>query len=238
MAYIFFDVDGTFQVVLLAADGLDSMDTVERKKLGYRMQINVENLTHNGNFFYYDGNFVIVVNDVTKKQLDEIVSSILKDKALVTTLAVSSLNVFTKEIPSAPSSSHTLAIPTISSSLERTKGFLEVLEEYESTYDIHDFDLVEPDAEFIYQYLKNNPQVDGIFAMSDTLALIALGCLQKLGRKVPDEVQLVGFGTFEVRQRAARKGRNPQTKEEIKIPASKAPVFKAGKALKDLVNKK
>ncbi len=47
-----------------------------------------------------------------------------------------------------------------------------------------------------------------------------------------DKVQLVGFGSFEVRKRAARKGRNPQTKEEIKIPASKAPVFKAGKALK------
>ena len=53
-----------------------------------------------------------------------------------------------------------------------------------------------------------------------------------------DKVQLVGFGSFEVRKRAARIGRNPQTKEEIKIPASKAPVFKAGKALKDLVNKK
>ena len=52
-----------------------------------------------------------------------------------------------------------------------------------------------------------------------------------------EKVQLVGFGTFEVRQRAARKGRNPQTKEEIKIPASKAPVFKAGKALKETVNK-
>lgn len=56
--------------------------------------------------------------------------------------------------------------------------------------------------------------------------------------KAGEKVQLVGFGTFEVRQRAARKGRNPQTKAEIKIPASKAPVFKAGKALKDLVNKK
>ena len=53
-----------------------------------------------------------------------------------------------------------------------------------------------------------------------------------------DKVQLVGFGSFEVRKRAARKGRNPQTKEEIKIPASKAPVFKAGKALKDMVNAK
>jgi DNA-binding protein HU-beta len=53
-----------------------------------------------------------------------------------------------------------------------------------------------------------------------------------------DKVVLVGFGTFEVRKRAARKGRNPQTKEEITIPASKAPVFKAGKGLKDIVNKK
>lgn len=50
-----------------------------------------------------------------------------------------------------------------------------------------------------------------------------------------EKVVLVGFGTFEVRERAERKGRNPQTKEEILIPASKAPVFKAGKGLKDLV---
>jgi DNA-binding protein HU-beta len=51
-----------------------------------------------------------------------------------------------------------------------------------------------------------------------------------------DRVQLVGFGSFEVRERAARKGRNPQTKEEITIEASKAPVFRVGKALKDMVN--
>lgn len=50
-----------------------------------------------------------------------------------------------------------------------------------------------------------------------------------------DKVQLVGFGSFEVKQRAARLGRNPKTKEELKIPASKVPVFKAGKALKDTV---
>ncbi len=55
--------------------------------------------------------------------------------------------------------------------------------------------------------------------------------------KKEEKIQLVGFGSFEVRKRAARKGRNPQTREEIKIPASKAPVFKAGKALKDIVNK-
>lgn len=52
------------------------------------------------------------------------------------------------------------------------------------------------------------------------------------------KVQLVGFGTFEVSKRAARTGRNPQTGKEMKIAASKAPKFKAGKALKDLVNKK
>ncbi|MDK6862687.1 MULTISPECIES: HU family DNA-binding protein [Nosocomiicoccus] len=50
-----------------------------------------------------------------------------------------------------------------------------------------------------------------------------------------EKVQLIGFGTFEVRERAARKGRNPQTGEEIEIAASKVPAFKAGKALKDAV---
>lgn len=52
-----------------------------------------------------------------------------------------------------------------------------------------------------------------------------------------DKVQLIGFGSFEVKQRAARKGRNPQTMEEINIPESKAPVFKAGKDLKEMINK-
>ncbi len=53
--------------------------------------------------------------------------------------------------------------------------------------------------------------------------------------KEGEKVQLVGFGSFEVKVRAERMGRNPQTKEPIPIPASKAPVFKAGKALKDAV---
>lgn len=50
-----------------------------------------------------------------------------------------------------------------------------------------------------------------------------------------EKVQLIGFGNFEVRERAARKGRNPQTGKKIDIPASKVPAFKAGKALKDAV---
>jgi DNA-binding protein HU-beta len=51
-----------------------------------------------------------------------------------------------------------------------------------------------------------------------------------------DKVQLVGFGTFEVRERQARKGRNPQTGQEISIPATRVPAFKAGKALKNAVD--
>ena len=53
-----------------------------------------------------------------------------------------------------------------------------------------------------------------------------------------EKIQLVGFGSFEVVTRAARKGKNPQTGEEMKIPACKAPKFKAGGTLKDIVNKK
>mgnify|MGYP000182391893 CR=1 len=54
--------------------------------------------------------------------------------------------------------------------------------------------------------------------------------------KKGEKIQLVGFGTFEVAERAARTGRNPQTGAEMTIPASKAPKFKAGKALKDAIN--
>lgn len=53
-----------------------------------------------------------------------------------------------------------------------------------------------------------------------------------------DKVQIIGFGTFEVRQRKAREGRNPRNNEPIQIGASKTPAFKAGKQLKDLVNNK
>ena len=54
--------------------------------------------------------------------------------------------------------------------------------------------------------------------------------------KKGEKIQLVGFGTFEVAERPAREGRNPKTGESMKIPASKAPKFKDGKALKDIVN--
>ncbi len=74
----YFDVDGEFQVVLFTTDGLDEMDTVERRKLSHRLQIYLENITHNGSFFYYDSNFVLVMNDVSKKDFDEIIDGMVK----------------------------------------------------------------------------------------------------------------------------------------------------------------
>jgi DNA-binding protein HU-beta len=67
-------------------------------------------------------------------------------------------------------------------------------------------------------------------------ALDALITAVEKALKKGDTVSIIGFGTFSVRKRAARKGRNPRTGAEIKIKASKTPAFKAGKALKDAIN--
>lgn len=71
-----------------------------------------------------------------------------------------------------------------------------------------------------------------IAAVVDATVSTISGALKK-----GDKVQLIGFGTFETRARAAREGRNPKTGEKLKIAASKTPAFSAGKALKDAVNK-
>ena len=68
-------------------------------------------------------------------------------------------------------------------------------------------------------------------------AVNAVLCTIEASLKANEKVSLVGFGTFEVKDREARTGRNPQTGAEIQIPASKNPTFKAGKGLKEAVNK-
>lgn len=80
---------------------------------------------------------------------------------------------------------------------------------------------------------KTEMSKKSVNANLDALVEVMTKELSKKGK-----VSLVGFGTFETRKRAARKGRNPQTGEEMKIPASTVPAFKAGKVLKDVVNKK
>lgn len=83
-----------------------------------------------------------------------------------------------------------------------------------------------------------------VVAMAETSGLSKKDCEGALSAfitatenalKAGDKVQLVGFGTFEVKERAARTGKNPATGAEIEIPASKAPAFKAGKAFKDAI---
>ena len=69
----FFDVDGTFQVVLFTLPALDQMDTVERRRLSYRMQIYLSDITHNGHFFYYDSMFVLVINALSEDYVRQIV---------------------------------------------------------------------------------------------------------------------------------------------------------------------
>ena len=68
----YFDLDGSFQIALATTGNLDRMDTVERKRMSYRMQIYLTNLTHNGHFFYYDSCFVIVMNAMTAQQSEPI----------------------------------------------------------------------------------------------------------------------------------------------------------------------
>lgn len=68
----------------------------------------------------------------------------------------------------------------------------------------------------------------------ETMFNATMECITK-ALAAEDKVQIVGFGSFEVRHRAERMGRNPRTKEEVLIPATKTPIFKAGKALRDAV---
>ncbi len=70
----YYDLDGDFQVLLITTDGLDSMDTVERKRLGYRMELYLENISHNCEFFYYDSFFVLIANNLPAQVLEDVLS--------------------------------------------------------------------------------------------------------------------------------------------------------------------
>lgn len=91
--------------------------------------------------------------------------------------------------------------------------------------------------------MKKQELIDKIAADADISKAAAGDALDSFIQSVTDalssgqSVSLVGFGTFQVRDRAARTGRNPQTGDEIRIPAARVPAFKAGKALKEEVNK-
>ena len=73
-----YDTDGTFQIILITTGTLDKMDTVERRRIAYRMQLYLTNLTHNRHFFYYDSCFVVIINALSENQVHSIVSSFQK----------------------------------------------------------------------------------------------------------------------------------------------------------------
>lgn len=73
----YFDVDGTFQIILISTGNLDIMDTVDRRRIAYKMQIYLENITHNGQFFYYDSNFVLVINAMSEAQVRDILTGFI-----------------------------------------------------------------------------------------------------------------------------------------------------------------
>lgn len=73
-----FDVDGSFQVILMTFEGLDAIDTVERKKMSYRIQVYLEDISHNASFFYYNSDFVLVANALSEEYLCNLVEGALK----------------------------------------------------------------------------------------------------------------------------------------------------------------
>lgn len=78
----YYDVDGDFQIFLMTIPGLDTMDTVERKRIGYRMELFLENITHNCSFFYYDGSFVLVCNDLPPDVTEQVITDFERRMAL------------------------------------------------------------------------------------------------------------------------------------------------------------
>jgi hypothetical protein len=74
----YFDIDGTFQIALLSTGDLDIMDTVDRRRIGYQMQVYLENITHNASFFYYDSCFALVINAVPLEDVKHILSGFVR----------------------------------------------------------------------------------------------------------------------------------------------------------------
>jgi len=161
----------------------------ELEYLKFFEQYNIEGLIIAANFSNKDKLTELKIPVVTVDHiLDENIPSITSDNVSGGALAAKKLieykakNILVFRGPSF-----------LLTTMERTIGFLNELKPAKIYADIFDFDLVNPDTKLIEEIIKNNPNVDGIFAFSDTLAIATLNILQKLGKRVPEDVMLIGY---------------------------------------------
>ena len=161
----------------------------ELEYLKFFEQYNIEGLIIAANFSNKDKLAELKIPVVTVDHiLDENIPSITSDNVKGGSLAAKKLielgkkNILVFRGPSF-----------LLTTMERTIGFLNALKPTKIYADIFDFDLVSPDIKLIEEIIKNNPHVDGIFTFSDTLAIATLNILQKIGKKVPDDVALIGY---------------------------------------------
>ncbi|MBE0701042.1 MAG: LacI family DNA-binding transcriptional regulator [Acholeplasmataceae bacterium] len=161
----------------------------ELEYLKFFEQYNIEGLIIASNFSNRDKLFELNIPVITVDHiLDETIPSITSDNVKGGGLAAKKLieggakNILVFRGPSF-----------LLTTMERTIGFLSELKKHNLFADIFDLDIINPDAKMIEEILKNNPNVDGIFAFSDTIAFVILNILQKLGRNVPKDVALIGY---------------------------------------------
>ena len=139
-----FDTDGTFQVFLITTKDLDKMDTVDRRRLGFRIQIYMKNLTHNAHFFYYNGNFVLVINALEAARSLGIIRDFMERARMIMT---QELHIGCGSLVSDITNLHISyqrALAAVSMALE-TGNYLTVFDEmgvYRILYSVQDRDLL------------------------------------------------------------------------------------------------
>lgn len=161
----------------------------ELEYLKFFEQYNIDGLIIASNFTNKDRLFDLKIPVITVDHvLDETIPSITSDNVKGGALAAKKLlSTEAKSILLFRGPSFLLT------TMERTIGFLSVLKKTKIFADIYDFDLIQPDEVLMEEVLRQNANVDAIFAFSDTLALVAINILKKMGKRVPEDVSVIGY---------------------------------------------
>jgi len=161
----------------------------ELEYLKFFEQYNIDGLIIASNFTNKDRLFDLKIPVITVDHvLDETIPSITSDNVKGGALAAKKLlSIEAKSILLFRGPSFLLT------TMERTIGFLSELKKTKIFADIYDFDLIQPDEVLMEEVLRQNANVDAIFAFSDTLALVAINILKKMGKRVPEDVSVIGY---------------------------------------------